>query len=117
MLLHKEFSFEAAHFLPAYHGKCERMHGHTYRLIVTLEGQPDSEGMIRDFVEVKKIVNEKVLEKLDHQLINDVIKNPSAENIAVWIWQRLESDFPNLFEIRVWETATSSVTIGRGDIR
>jgi 6-pyruvoyltetrahydropterin/6-carboxytetrahydropterin synthase len=65
---------------------------------------------------VKKIVNEKVIEKLDHHLINDVIENPSAENIAVWVWRQLEKDFPNLYEIRVWETATSSVSVRREDI-
>ncbi len=116
MLLHKEFTFEAAHYLPKYHGKCENMHGHTYKLVVTIEGEPDSEGMIRDFIEVKKLINTKVIEKLDHTTLNDTIENPSAENIATWIWQQLKQDL-NLSEIRVWETATSSVTLRREDMQ
>ncbi len=115
MLLHKEFTFEAAHYLPKYHGKCENMHGHTYKLVVTLKGEPDSEGMIRDFVEVKKIVNAKVIDKLDHKLINDIIKNPSAENIATWVWQQLAAEL-SLYEVRIWETVTSSVTVRHADI-
>ncbi|MBQ6981656.1 MAG: 6-carboxytetrahydropterin synthase, partial [Synergistaceae bacterium] len=49
MLLCKDFTFDAAHNLVDYHGKCERLHGHTYRLRVVLEGEPDAEGMIMDF--------------------------------------------------------------------
>lgn len=116
MLLSKEFKFHSAHFLPSYHGKCENLHGHTYKLRVTIEGQPDEEGMIKDFVEVKKIVQEKVIDKVDHFNLNEIIKNPSAENIAVWIWQQLKEDL-NLFEIQVWETETASVTVGRQDIK
>ena len=116
MLLSKEFKFDAAHFLPKYHGKCEKLHGHTYKLRVTIEGQPDKEGMIKDFVEVKKIVQEKVLDKVDHSNLNELIPNPSAENIAVWVWQQLKEDL-NLFEVQVWETETSSVTIGKNDIK
>lgn len=115
MLLHKEFTFDSAHYLPNYHGKCEALHGHTYRLRVTLEGEPDQEGMVRDFAEVKTIVQEKVLSKLDHTNLNDVLKNPSAENIALWIWRQLAKDLP-LYEIQVCETATSSVTVRREDV-
>ena len=50
MLLIKEFEFDAAHYLPEYHGKCEKLHGHTYKLVVKLEGQPDAEGMVMDFL-------------------------------------------------------------------
>lgn len=115
MLLSKEFKFDAAHFLPNYHGKCEKLHGHTYKLRITIEGQPNEEGMILDFVEMKKIVQEKVINKLDHENLNEIIKNPSAENIAIWIWRQLKNEL-NLFEIQVWETETSSVTIGRDDV-
>ena len=63
MLLCRDFKFDAAHNLIHYHGKCERLHGHTYRLRVTLEGTPDSEGMICDFAELKRIVNDLVISK------------------------------------------------------
>ena len=61
MLLRKEFIFDAAHNLVRYHGKCEALHGHTYRLAVVLEGTPDDEGMILDFCELSSIVKERVV--------------------------------------------------------
>ena len=60
MLLRKEFTFDAAHNLVQYHGKCEALHGHTYRLAVVLEGTPDAEGMILDFCELSAVVRERV---------------------------------------------------------
>ncbi len=117
MLLKKRFHFHSAHYLPSYKGKCEKLHGHTYRLEVTVEGEPDSEGMIIDFGELKRIVNEEVISKLDHTLINDIIKVPSAEYIGVWIFgkifYRLQRDFPHikLVSVEVWETDTSSVVV------
>ena len=105
MLVTREFTFDSAHFLTDYYGKCERMHGHTYKLQVTLEGAVQSNGLVLDFVVLKRIVNKHVLDKIDHQLLNDVIKNPSAERVVVWIWEQLmdlqkllkeEMDDPNL---------------------
>jgi 6-pyruvoyltetrahydropterin/6-carboxytetrahydropterin synthase len=118
MILIKEFEFDAAHNLIHYHGKCERLHGHTYKLVVKLDGKPDKEGMIIDFIELKKIVNLEVIEKLDHTYINDLIKQPSAENIAVWVWnaliEKVKRDNCKLIEIEVWETKTSGI-IYRGE--
>ena len=120
MLLSKDFTFDAAHNLVHYHGKCERLHGHTYRLQVVLEGWPDSEGMIMDFIELKEIVKEHVLSRLDHAYLNDIIPQPSAENIALWVWNeladRVKREDCSLYEVRVWETSTSSVTLRRSDI-
>ncbi|MBN2307209.1 6-carboxytetrahydropterin synthase QueD [Candidatus Peregrinibacteria bacterium] len=115
MLVTKEFTFDSAHFLPNYKGKCEKMHGHTYRLQVTVEGKPDKNGLVIDFVLLKKIVNDTVLNKLDHQVINNTVKVASTENIAIWIWKQLNnsSEFPKkvkLHQIKLWETANSSVT-------
>ena len=119
MLLRKEFIFDATHNLVRYHGKCEALHGHTYRLAVVLEGTPDDEGMILDFCELSSIVKERVVSQLDHAYINDIVPQPTAENIAQWIWGRLESLLarPNcrLHEIRVWETATSCVILNAQD--
>ena len=61
MILIKEFEFDAAHNLINYHGKCERLHGHTYKLVVKLEGTRDHEDMLYDFVELKNLVKEQVL--------------------------------------------------------
>ena len=58
MLLTKYFKFDAAHNLVHYHGKCEKLHGHTYHMSVTLKGTPDEEGMVFDFTELKKAVKE-----------------------------------------------------------
>ena len=115
MLVTKEFTFDAAHFLPSYNGKCENMHGHTYRLQVTVDGPLDKEGMVIDFALLKKVVKEKILTKLDHQVINDTIEVASAENISIWIWDQLADspEFPEdvrLTEVRLWETASSFVT-------
>lgn len=105
MLVSKEFQFEAAHFLTKYHGACERLHGHTYRLRVTVEGLVRENGLVIDFSILKKIVNERVIAECDHRCLNDFLPNPSAELLAVWIWERLknlddllraETDNPNL---------------------
>ncbi len=114
MFVSKEFKFDAAHNLVRYHGKCEKLHGHTYKLRVTLEGSLNEDGMVCDFVELKKTVNDLIVSKLDHNYINDLIEQPTAENIALWIWGKLDPvlSAPNyrLYEIRVWETETSFVS-------
>lgn len=113
-LLSKDFVFDAAHNLERYRGKCESLHGHTYRLRVTLIGEPDEEGMIIDFVELKQIVTQHVLSLLDHNYLNMIIPQPTVENIARWVWNRLEPLLKNerrrLYEVTVWETAESFVT-------
>lgn len=113
MILIKEFEFDAAHNLIHYHGKCERLHGHTYKMVVKLEGIPDSEGMIYDFVELKKIVKEKVVDRFDHAYLNDIIPQPSAENIAIFVWNELvheiKRDNCKLYEVEIWETKTSGI--------
>ena len=120
MKVKRVFSFDAAHRLECYHGKCERLHGHTYSFSVTVEGGPDREGMVMDFDELKKAVAERVLSSLDHSYLNDVISQPTAENIATWIWKALEKDIDTdtrrLSEVEVWETRDCSAVIGRGDI-
>ena len=122
MKIRKDFTFDAAHNLIKYHGKCERLHGHTYKLAVILEGSiaQDGEDMIIDFCEISSIVKAKIISRLDHCYINDLISQPTAENIAIWIWHELDHDLERencrLFEIRLWETATSCVIINREDI-
>lgn len=122
MKIRKDFTFDAAHNLIKYHGRCERLHGHTYKLAVILEGSiaQDGEDMIIDFCEISSIVKSKIISRLDHCYINDLISQPTAENIAIWIWHELEHDLERencrLFEIRLWETATSCVIINREDI-
>lgn len=97
MFVTKIFTFDAAHKLTNYYGKCERLHGHTYKLEVTLEGDVQSNGMVIDFVVLKRIVKKHVLNKLDHQYLNDVLENPSAERVVLWIWEQLK-DLPTLLK-------------------
>ena len=118
MILIKEFEFDAAHNLVHYHGKCENLHGHTYKLVVKLEGEPDEEGMVFDFVQLKELVNEKIIDKFDHAYLNNIIPQPTAENIAVYVWDNLIDDINRdncrLYEVQVWETKTSGI-VYRGE--
>lgn len=119
MQIRKQFSFEAAHVLPYHEGKCSRMHGHSYRLDVTLEGalQVDgpAAGMIVDFDTLARVVKAGVIGELDHRTLNELIPNPTAENIARWIWRRIAPEFPQLCELVLWETVTSSAILRKGD--
>ena len=114
MKISKEFTFDAAHYLTKYHGKCENLHGHTYRLRVTVEGDLGEEDMVMDFADLKGLVKEKVLGELDHGDLNKLFENPTAELIAKWIWAKLEGadelGAARLYEVRLWETADSFVT-------
>ncbi len=111
MRLDVEFTFAAAHRLPRYEGPCFRLHGHNYRFFVGLEGEVDpGSGMITDFGVVKQVVQEHVLARTDHRDLNDVLENPTAENIARWIWEVLEPRLPGLWEVRLYEIPDSCVT-------
>ena len=107
MKLSKEFTFDSAHFLKDYHGKCERLHGHTYRLRITVDGPIQENGLVMDFSDIKKIVNEKVVDKFDHNNINDILEHSTVENMCVWTWEQLKPELPMLVEIRIWETQDS----------
>jgi 6-pyruvoyltetrahydropterin/6-carboxytetrahydropterin synthase len=118
MFLTKKFSFDAAHKLPGYKGKCKNLHGHTYYLKVTVEGKVNPQtGMIIDFFDLEKIVEDKILNYLDHSFLNDKIKMPTTENVALWIWDKLNDNFLKnnckLYEIKLFENSESSVTIRR----
>jgi len=111
----RRFDFESAHLLPQHPGKCRNLHGHHYRLEVTVERSvdPDS-GLAVDFGELKRIVKQEVVDRLDHRYINDLMENPTAENMAVWIWNRLQPTLAGLEQIELHETRSCSV-IYRGE--
>ncbi len=115
--LEVEFAFAAAHRLPRYEGPCFRMHGHNYRFAVVLEGEVDPRsGMVADFGRVKQLVQEHVLSRADHRTLNDFLENPTAENIARWIWETLAPHLPGLAEVRLHEIPDCCVVYrgGRG---
>jgi 6-pyruvoyltetrahydropterin/6-carboxytetrahydropterin synthase len=110
MLVTKEFTFDSAHFLPDYKGKCENLHGHTYKMHVTVKA-PIKNGMVFDFCKLKEIVQDNVISILDHRHLNDVIPNPTAENIVIFVWDILKDKIP-LYEVKIWENQESFVTYG-----
>jgi 6-pyruvoyltetrahydropterin/6-carboxytetrahydropterin synthase len=117
--IRKSFTFEAAHVLPHHPGKCSRLHGHSYRLDVAVEGSlrtgGPAAGMIEDFEVVTSTVKDAVIAQLDHRSLNELIDNPTAEHIALWIWSRLAPTLPGLAEIVLWETRRACVVLRKGD--
>ena len=110
MDLQVDFDFPAAHRLPLYDGPCVRMHGHNYKLRVTVRGSPDAtSGMLMDFELIRRIVQEHVVGVVDHQVLNDFVENPTAENMVRWAWDRLAGRLQGLSELRLFETANYSV--------
>jgi 6-pyruvoyltetrahydropterin/6-carboxytetrahydropterin synthase len=111
MEIFKEFTLEAAHWLPnvPIGHKCARMHGHSFRVQVYLAGPADPKmGWVLDFAEIKAAFS-PIEEQLDHHCLNEVdgLENPTSENLARWIWQRLHPSLPGLSKIVVQETCTS----------
>lgn len=108
----KRFHFDAAHFLEDYQGKCIRQHGGRYYLEVTVERPVDEEsGMVIDFNEIEKIVDENVIEKFDHRVINFVHEklryNATTENLVRVIRDILLNKIPGLKKVRVYESPDS----------
>ena len=114
-----EETFAAGHALRNYHGKCENVHGHNYKVRASLEGeQLDEAGLLVDFNDVKRVLNE-IIDRVDHKFLNDVppfdTLNPSAENMARWFYEEMEKGLAaapaktdaRLVEVRIWETDTS----------
>ena len=122
--LTKIFSFEAAHNLVHYKGVCERLHGHSYELNVTISGFKNDFGLVMDFKILKKVVNEEIVAYLDHSYLNEKFnfKDITAENMLVWIWDKLENalkEYSNaenglrLEKIRLFETKSSYAELKR----
>jgi 6-pyruvoyltetrahydropterin/6-carboxytetrahydropterin synthase len=102
------FRFEAAHLLPnvAAEHRCRRLHGHSYRVELRLEGAVDRiTGFVADFLVIEAVFK-PLLDQLDHNYLNDIdgLENPTAENIAVWIWEKTKPALPQLASVVVFET-------------
>jgi len=118
-----EQTFAAGHALRNYKGACENVHGHNFKVQVTIEGDRlDDTGMLVDFLDVKQSMRD-VIARLDHVFLNDIspfdVKNPSAENIAEYFYEELASRLESnpvpvqIREVRVWETEIQSAAYKR----
>lgn len=115
----KKFEFEACHNLNNYNGACSRMHGHTYKLEVTVEGKPTNNGMIIDFHDMKNLVKHFVIDRMDHYNLNEIkgdnglplFPQPTAELMVLWIANTLQPIFAKgenkLTHVRLYETTNS----------
>ena len=124
-----EFTFEASHQLrreewsdaenDAVFGSCARLHGHSYRLLVTLRGAIDARtGMVRDFRDLKRTVRERVIAPLDHQHLETVVGGlTTAENLCYWVAARLLPDFgETLHRVELWETRTAFAALEQAEL-
>jgi 6-pyruvoyltetrahydropterin/6-carboxytetrahydropterin synthase len=105
------FQVEAAHFLPNVpeDHKCRRLHGHSFRIEVHVSGEVgENSGWVMDFADLKRAFN-PLFDQLDHRLLNDIegLYNPTSENLARWVWKRLETDLPGLSKVVVQETCNA----------
>lgn len=111
MQIYKEFSIEAAHRLPNVPEghKCARLHGHSFQVTIAVEGAVGAQtGWIMDFGDIKAAFA-PIYDQLDHHYLNDVegLENPTSENLALWIWQKLKPQLSELSCITIKETCTS----------
>jgi len=114
--LSKSFHFEAAHDLPTFppEHKCRRLHGHSFRFDVIVEGDVEPEkGYLIDYGAITTVA-EPIVRRLDHYYLNDIegLSNPTSEILARWIFDRLKPALPLLKSIVVHETCTSSCEYG-----
>jgi 6-pyruvoyltetrahydropterin/6-carboxytetrahydropterin synthase len=111
MELRKTFQFEAAHllpYLPQTH-KCRRLHGHSFQAEIVVSGDCDPAlGWVMDYADITKAFK-PYWDQLDHHYLNEIagLENPTSENVALWIWNRLKPKLPLLTEIVVAETCTA----------
>jgi 6-pyruvoyltetrahydropterin/6-carboxytetrahydropterin synthase len=118
MEIFKDFSIEAAHWLPNVPEghKCRRLHGHSFRIEIHVAGPLDAHlGWVMDFADLKAAF-QPIEDQLDHRCLNDIagLENPTSENLARWIWQHLKPELPALSKVIVRETCTSGC-VYRGD--
>ncbi len=120
MHIYKSFQIEAAHRLPHVPEghKCGRLHGHSFRIDVQLEGTPDPHtGWVLDFADVKAAFA-PLFDQLDHHYLNEIegLDNPTSEVLARWVFERLAPRLPGLDEVVVHETCTSGARFARTDL-
>jgi 6-pyruvoyltetrahydropterin/6-carboxytetrahydropterin synthase len=108
----RRYGFEAAHDLPWHPGKCRELHGHSYKLEVSVSGAIDRRGVVLDFAEVDAIV-EPVVQVLDHSYLNRLLENPTAERVTEYIAAQLDENHLQWSSITLWETSDGGVRLER----
>jgi 6-pyruvoyltetrahydropterin/6-carboxytetrahydropterin synthase len=111
MDIFKEFRIEAAHRLPNVPEghKCRRLHGHSFRITVHVRGPVGEQtGWVRDFADITQAFA-PLHQVLDHHFLNEVpgLENPTSENLARWVWERIAPSLPDLHRVEISETCTS----------
>ncbi|CAG9613982.1 hypothetical protein BACCIP111899_03209 [Bacillus rhizoplanae] len=126
VMVSKEFTFDAAHHLHCYEGKCKNLHGHTYKVIFGISGYVNEIGLAIDFGDIKEIWKNEIEIYLDHRYLNETLPamNTTAENMVVWIFEKMEEaltkgDRQNEYKgarvefVRLFETPTSYAEVRR----
>ena len=108
MKIYRTYTLHSARFIPTLdtNHPCSKMHGHTFKIIIEIDGSIDEQtGFVMDFYDLDIIVNDKIINKIDHKILNDIegLENPSSEHLSVWIWNQLIVHIPILSEITVSE--------------
>jgi 6-pyruvoyltetrahydropterin/6-carboxytetrahydropterin synthase len=109
--LRQHFQIESARFLPNLptHHPCRRMHGHSFKITLTLVGETDPQiGWVIDYGEIEKLIR-PLLNELDHRVLNEVpgLENPTSENLCVWLFERARKSLPILSRVTVAETLST----------
>lgn len=126
VMVSKEFTFDAAHHLHCYEGKCKNLHGHTYKVVFGISGYVNEIGLAIDFGDIKEIWKNEIEIYLDHRYLNETLPemNTTAENMVVWIYEKMaealtKDNRENEYKgarvefVRLFETPTSYAEVRR----
>jgi len=124
VMVSKEFTFDAAHHLHCYEGKCKNLHGHTYKVVFGISGFVNEIGLAIDFGDIKEIWKNEIEIHLDHRYLNETLPkmNTTAENMVVWIYEKMSEALKNRKDqydgarvefVRLFETPTSYAEVKR----
>lgn len=105
-------SFSSAHRLPHYDGPCHNLHGHTWKAVFVFEGEIRPDGMVCDFKVIKKLLDENLP---DHRFLNDLVENPTAENLANYLFQKIGTELAKkelkLKTLEIWESDNAAAVV------
>lgn len=112
MLLKITRKFSSAHHLPHYDGPCHNLHGHTWKVVFLIEGPVQANGMVYDFKVLKKLLDEQLP---DHQYLNDLLGNPTAENLAPYLFEKISAVLKSLGlqlkTLELWENESAAAIV------